>query len=801
MSFFVAAVVVTAGTAVYVSEEKKKAEKKAAAAEAARKKNLADAVAAKETEYGNLATNYNTAVTNYNNNLTNYTSGLTGIGNTLGGLDIGSLWDDPNTAENENQYDNLMGQLNTIETNLNNLKFDATRPSFSSSLTTEFGTGTVNVPTLNNANTSALSGYLDTIDSYQSQLNNLNRDRTKEESRIKNFQNDLDYSLGQLDKNIGRLDISQNKLLDEYEDDLGKLGTDYKKFSSSILDQVGGLNYDDSGLKNSIKGLRDARTAEEKRISDFNASLGTTASGYADQLSGYDIRNLDELNALQKNIDAQQSSAKNFSSLLNFDFGSNLDALGQTESGVQNLLNARNQELDRISLAEAEALRRAKGLDRAAAGYGIADLDYITDTGYDIQDYNSDIGSFSSLLDYDFSGANQYATSAQNRIDQLLADRATEETRISNYGNTLANLADQYEADLSGYNIANIDEMNALQALIDAQQKDARGFTSELDFDFRNQLNELQDVEDNLGNLYLERQLEQGRIEDAQANYLRQAQGIDRLADSTGIYGKAGIDALQQELDALNTDIGGFSSLLDYDFSNTDQYRTQAAEDIAGLYSERASALDEIQNPIAGLTDQLGGLELYDESGMRNIRGDLSALNQDLSRFSGGRVDEIQGQITGGLDAVDARLADLTTYRGQLEEKAQGLMDAVNGNTYYAVNDLTGDLEEYDAQRAEIELYNAQVAMDEIDSVMERLYGERNRLEQDAQNVQARQSSAQSALLNALNAFGLPQFDNLSQVDPQTMAQFMAMLQSGNDEEDQFTTNPNAFSSNVIRVG
>jgi hypothetical protein len=34
-----------------------------------------------------------------------------------------------------------------------------------------------------------------------------------------------------------------------------------------------------------------------------------------------------------------------------------------------------------------------------------------------------------------------------------------------------------------------------------------------------------------------------------------------------------------------------------------------------------------------------------------------------------------------------------------------------------------------------------------------------------------------------------------------TMQQFMAMIQNQEEDEDEFTTNPNAFSSNVIRVG
>ena len=54
--------------------------------------------------------------------------------------------------------------------------------------------------------------------------------------------------------------------------------------------------------------------------------------------------------------------------------------------------------------------------------------------------------------------------------------------------------------------------MDALQELIDTQQKEAGRFSSELDFDFGNQLEDLRGVEGDLGQLYLDRGLEEGRI-------------------------------------------------------------------------------------------------------------------------------------------------------------------------------------------------------------------------------------------------------------------------------------------------
>ena len=795
------AIIIGTGVAVNESEKNRKAKKEAEAKEAARLKRLSEAVDARETEYSGLADTYNTAVDTYNTNLANTVSGLTGFTNSIGGLTIADLYDNPATAANENQYDSFMSSLDTMESNLNNLSFDADRPTFSSILTTDDGTATVDdIPTLGTANTGNVSGYLDTISDLRSSLQGLSRDRRNEESRISNFQADLDFDLGQLGRDVGRLGIGDTDMLGGYEDQLADLQRSYDTFSSDILNQTGGLNFDSSGITNAITGLRNERDTEQTRIDNFANTLGTTAGTYADNLSGYNITNLDDLNNLQGLIDAQQDAAMDFDSELDFDFSKQLQSLGQTEAGVQGLLDDRSDELDRISDAERKALRTATSLDRFSDSLGIADIDSMNQLGYDLEDFNTGIGDFESLLDFDFSEANTKAAEAQAALEGLRTARTAELDRIDQFGNDLTGFASQYGTDLGGYDISNIDEMNALQELIDARQKEARNFDSELDFDFEAQLRNLGDVEGDLGDLFLERQLEEGRIEDAQRDYLRTAQSLDRLADSTGIYSKAGIDALQEDLDNLNADIGGFTSLLDFDFGDTQEFRDQAGTDIADLYSRRGEALDAINNPISGISEGAAGLELYDETGMRDARGELSDLNRDLARYSGGRVDEIQGNVDTAMGEIDTRLEELNTYRNELETKAQGLLEQVNNATYYGLGDLEGDLGSLDAQQAEIELYNAQVAMDELDQLQDRLYGERNRLEQDAQNVASRRSSAQEALLNALNAFGLPQFDSLSQIDPMSMEQFMAMIQNQEEEED-FSQNPNAFSSNVIRVG
>ena len=810
MTWIVSAAVVTIGGVVYADNKSAKA----ARAEAARQGRLNTAKTAREKEYADQASIYNLEVDNFNSGITGATSGLSGFGQQISGLGISDLYDDPNTEANENQYTSLFDNLNTAESSLEGMSFDTNRPTFSNTLTTADGTIALdNLPTLSTANTGKISNALGDIDKYQGNLSDLSRDRKAEESRITNFQNDLDFDMGQLNRDVGRLGISQTDQLTGYQDQLAGLQNDYSSFSSDILGQTGGLNYDDSAIKKSIADLTSARDAEQTRIDNFSNTLGGFNTSYGDalntgQLDGVlsgqpnealNIEDFDQLNTLQGLIDDRQSEAQNFDSELDFDFSNQLSGLGATESEIAGLLRDREAEQGRIDLAEANALRNANSLNRFSSGLGIADLESMDDLGFDIEDFNTGVNDFSSRLDYDFSPSTTVANTAQGTLDQLRLDRTGELARIDEYGNALGGFASEYGNTLGGYDISNLTEMDALQELIDTQQKEAGRFSSELDFDFGNQLEDLRGVEGDLGQLYLDRSLEEGRISDATRDYDRLSTGVDRLADTQGIYSRAGIDELQSELDEINSGITNFDSLLDFDFSGSQGARDQAALDIDDLNTRRQTELDAIFDPIAGISRDAAALELYDETGMRGSRGELTDLDFDLARFSGGRVDDIQSGIDTGLSDIDTRLGELDTYRGSLETNAQSLLDDVTANSYYGVDDLTSDFGLYDDQFAEADLYGANIAMDELDAIQKRLTGERGRLETDAANVASRRAGDQEALAATTNEFGIPTFDNLSQVDPKTIAEYMAMLED--EEEEDFTLNPNAFSQNVIRLG
>lgn len=599
---------------------------------------------ATEENYKNQANEYNTAVDNYNTNLTNLGNQLMDIGNNYGSLSIADLYDDPNTAENENMYDNYMSRLNAANQTLSGLNVGVNKPTFSSVIQSEYGpVGITNIPTLNSLNSNLYNNITGEVSNAISTLNNLQRERTAEENRLRDIINNASADLSGLTTQANQLGIADLNQMNQLERDLESLASRQSQLSSPIYSQL----------------------------------------------------------------------------------------------------------------------------------------------------YPNDNADLRSSFD-----------STRSILDDLRSRRAAEEQRIKDYESALLGNVDSYSNTLGGLTIANDAEMRALQDQIDQLQRGAGRFSSELGFDFNDELGELGDVEYQLGRLQNERENELDRISRAQDDYLARARAVEQLAEGTGIYSRAGIDAAADQLGDLSNNISSFSSLLPFDFSGATGSLDAARNAIDDVLLRREDALNEIQGGIGGITDDLADIELYNEQGFRDRLGSLRDVSSDLARFSGGRVDDIQGQIDSGVDAVNARLQELADYRTQLEERAQGLMETVNNASYYGLDDLTGNTTDYDAIQAEAELYNASQAMDEIDAIMNRLNSEKQRLEADAEAVAARRRAA--AERTRLGTSGLPTFGDLSQVDPMTLEQYLAMLASDEEEDPTLGQLANSgFSNNlgIIRVG
>ena len=599
---------------------------------------------ATEARYQQQANDYNTAVGNYNNALSGFQNNLNTISGNVGGMSIANLYDDPNTAENENMYGNYMTQLNNINSGLGGLSMDMSKPVFQSSVGSEYGTvGITNIPSLDNMNSNLYNQLSNNASNLTSQLNALQKQREAEEQRIGDFRGNLLSNLSQYETGLGQMGIADLNQMNQMERDLAALNAQRNSFSSSILDQM------------------------------YPGGFQEVGSRYSGLMSG---------------------------------------------------------------------------------------------------------------------------------LQDLRDQRAAEEQRIKNYEADLLGAADSYRNTLGGYTIADEAGMSELQNLIDDRQRQAGRFSSELGFNLNDELGELSDIELQLNQLQRDRTNELNRVNTAQGNFLNTARGIEQAAESGNIYSAAGLNAIQDNLRDLQTDMGGFTSQLGYDFSGANNSISQAEAALAALNERRQSALDEIAGGIGGATGGLSDINLYDETAIRDRLSQLRDIEGQLAPFSGGRVTDIQGQINSGVESVNSRLQELSDYRANLEQRAQQLMEQVNNSSYYATGDLGNDQASYDAIQAEAELYNAAQAMDEIDAIMGRLQGEQQRLEADAEAVAARNAEALSRM--NIGATGLPEFGDLSQVDPYTLQQYLAMINSDEEEEPTLGQLANSgFSNNlgIIRVG
>ena len=481
--------------------------------------------------------------------------------------------------------------------------------------------------------------------------------------------------------------------------------------------------------------------------------------------------------------------------------------LSNYQRQLNNLLSDRQAEEQRIRDFRSNQLTSLGGYSSQAGQLGIGDINQINQLDRDLAALNTGRNAFSStIMDQmypgGFSQVNQQAEGIQNTLNDLRTQRQAELDRISAFESGLLGQADSFRDTLGGLTIA--DEGAIADAIrdIEAQQRAANRFSSELGFDFSQETGELGELLRDAQGLQTERERELARIEAARNRFLNESRDAERAAETGSIYSAAGLDALDDRIRDLRTDMGGFSSALDFDFSGGTGNLSDAEAALASLRERRAGEIDSILSGVTAAGAGIGDIDLSDEAAIRARATELNDLNQRLSPFSGGRVNDIQTQLRAGLDAVDGRLAELQARRAELETQAAALAEQVRNQQFYAADDLIGSQGSFDALQAEIELFGAQQAMDELAQAEQRLQGERQRLEADAEAVALRETQGQQDLLATIGASGLPEFQDFNQVDPMTLEQYLNLLANNEEEEFPLGLSPTAFSQNlgVIRA-
>lgn len=385
-------------------------------------------------------------------------------------------------------------------------------------------------------------------------------------------------------------------------------------------------------------------------------------------------------------------------------------------------------------------------------------------------------------------------SNTQSSINNLYNTRDAEYNRVANFESGLRNTITDQLNTLAGLDITNVDEMNAVNQALRGVGTQMGGFSSQVGFDLSDEMNYLNAARDELAALQGRRQNELDRIDDFRGDLVDDLRGLRNLGQATSIYDMSAIDALGNELADIQADRQGFSSVLDYDFGNTESYDTAIQNRIDSLLNSRRSVIDQIASGVSGASSDLNNIPLYNETEMRNRLNDLEALGNNLGMFTGGRVDEIGQNMMVAQRDIQARLNQLQAYRANLEKEMSDYIQTLRERDYYNFDDVASARDDVAAKNEQVNLYKAQQAFDEIDRMEAYLNEQFNRLKADQEAVMARNASAGSA--GASSLFGAPSYT------PMTVSQFNALANYGDDEEQYSTYNPTAFSNSlgVIRL-
>lgn len=407
-----------------------------------------------------LAEQWTDNVSSFNNALSGeggFNERLTNFTNTLDNLDMADLWDDPNTSQNENPFQNLLSQGNQLQTDFSALTAPGSAPTFQTEVLGGGGS-ILEIPDAREAYLDSLNGGIETpwVDSVAgfedrsgdewwnpqtqlhgtigsgitdalARLNDLNQQRQAEEERVGNAQDDMLRSLTNLNTQLGQAGIGDLNTLNSLESSFANLGVDRSTYDSAILDQMGGWSQSDAlydSLGAGIADLRSQREAEQQRIEDFEAGLLSASDNIWNQVEGATIADGALLDSLTGDIARQLRSANRFSSELGFDLSQETGELNALLSQVSALQNQREAEQSRVDSAQANFLDRARSLENIFSNGTIYDADRLAQYSGQLSDLQSDMGTFSSDLGFDFSAIDPQLAEAQAALDALNQQRS-----------------------------------------------------------------------------------------------------------------------------------------------------------------------------------------------------------------------------------------------------------------------------------------------------------------------------------------------------------------------------------------
>lgn len=378
---------------------------------------------------------------------------------------------------------------------------------------------------------------------------------------------------------------------------------------------------------------------------------------------------------------------------------------------------------------------------------------------------NNDVGIWNEAIDFmptlasldsSFSSKIGSALSTANTtLDKLYSDRATEETRITDWQNVFGNDLNRALTSANSINFADLVGMNAGRTAQSTLTDRIDAFTSLLNPDLSLFRTGLTDLDTRLDTLFSDRAKEEKRIGDFRSGI---SKSLSPLVSSIGGLTIRDYDQIvggQDTLNNLSSQIGAFSSILNPSFATENKTITDSQGKLGTLMTQRTNELDRINKAQSdyfgralGLSDRATNADIYSKSALDSINTDIGKLDKDISGFSslldfdfkdskaaaseaGRRISELfsqrgteLGNITSSAGTYTSGLNDVPLYEeDEFNDRKRGISEQIN-----QLNSFTGD--DLDPYKTKV-----QSAYDSILARLKDLYNYRGGIETDSRSL------------------------------------------------------------------
>lgn len=440
------------------------------------------------------------------------------------------------------------------------------------------------------------------------------------------------------------------------------------------------------GLSQKINGLQQQRMNEEQKFAQAAGNIYSQLQGVNTALSNARIGDLSGLNNYKTQIDALQAQKNAFTSPIMGDYNpfawSQVDPTYQQALDRYNsLMGQRQAEVDRVKAYEQSIVDRAANFRSIYGGLDIANETGINDLQSALDNYQRDVGRFTTQLnnsDYDLSQEIGDVQSVEDLLGELRAKRLSEQSRVKNAETNFQNLALQLASAARTSDIYNSGRLSDLQAQLAALTGQIGDFSSVLPSDFGLAKNQLASAEQQIAQLLSQRGT---TIDQLKARMEAAVNGVGSIAD----YDEAGMNQALTRLMGLQNQFTPFLG------ADVDPQKLQLQNSVA-----------DINNMLMGLTNKRAGFETEAQTFLNQLQNgsftSLSMLDPLFEQANDIQTRARQYQAMQSYDELSKIMETLNAQKSRLQADqqnvaAQSLLDqqnALSGGT--SLNDIMNQI-------------------------------------------------------------------------------------------------------------